>query len=161
MNLDFGFFTWKLVQSFILKGLAFSVELTLIAPGGIRAAITQMIPDFERKTGNTVKATFGSGGGTKAQVVKGDAFDVPIVQVPYEDVIKSGHVVVASETPLANVSVGLAVRTGAPKPDISTADAVKKLLLGTPADEVFKLDAMANADSVAWFSAFARRRAAP
>jgi acetoacetyl-CoA synthetase len=38
---------------------------------------------------------------------------------------------------------------------------VKKLLLGTLADEVFKLDAMANADSVAWFSAFARRRAAP
>jgi molybdate transport system substrate-binding protein len=107
-----------------------AVEITLIAPGGIRAAVNQMIPDFERKTGNTVKATFGSGGGTKAQVVKGDAFDVPIVQVPYEDVIKSGHVVVASETPLANVSVGLAVRTGAPKPDISTAEAVKKLLLG-------------------------------
>jgi molybdate transport system substrate-binding protein len=107
-----------------------AVELTLIAPGGIRAAITEMIPAFERKTGNTVKATFGSGGGTKAQVVKGDPFDVPVVQVPYEDVIKSGHVVVASETPLANVSVGLAVRTGQGKPDISTAEAVKKLLLG-------------------------------
>jgi molybdate transport system substrate-binding protein len=107
-----------------------AVELTLIAPGGIRAAVNQMLPDFERKTGNTVKATFGSGGGTKERVVKGEPFDVPIVQVPYEDVIKSGHVVVASETPLANVSVGLAVRTGAPKPDISTAEAVKKLLLG-------------------------------
>ena len=107
-----------------------AVELTLIAPGGIRAAVNQMLPEFERKTGNTVKATFGSGGGTKARVVKGEPFDVPVVQVPYEDVIKSGHVVVASETPLANVSVGLAVRAGAPKPDISTADAVKKLLLG-------------------------------
>ena len=107
-----------------------AVELTLIAPGGIRAAVNQMLPDFEKKTGNTVKATFGSGGGTKARVVKGEPFDVPIVQVPYDDVIKSGHVVVASETPLANVSVGLAVRAGTPKPDISTADAVKKLLLG-------------------------------
>jgi molybdate transport system substrate-binding protein len=107
-----------------------AVELTLIAPGGIRAAVSQMLPEFERKTGNTVNATFGSGGGTKARVVKGEPFDVPVVQVPYEDVIKSGHVVVASETPLANVSVGLAVRAGAPKPDISTADAVKKLLLG-------------------------------
>ena len=107
-----------------------AVELTLIAPGGIRAAVNQMLPEFERKTGNTVKATFGSGGGTKARVVKGEPFDVPVVQVPYEDVIKSGHVVVASETPLANVSVGLAVRAGAPKPDISSAEAVKKLLLG-------------------------------
>ena len=35
---------------------------------------------------------------------------------------------------------------------------VKKLLLGTPAEQVFKLDAMANADSVAWFSEFARAR---
>jgi molybdate transport system substrate-binding protein len=110
-----------------------AVELTLIAPGGIRAAVNQMLPDFERKTGNTVKATFGSGGGTKARVVKGEPFDVPIVQVPYPDVIGSGHVVVASETPIANVSVGLAVRTGAPKPDISTADAVKKLLLSAKA----------------------------
>ena len=107
-----------------------AVELTLMAPGGIRAAINQMLPEFEKKTGNTVKATFGSGGGTKERIVKGEPFDVPIAQVPYEDVIKSGHVVVASETPLANVSVGLAVRTGAPKPDISTADAVKKLLQG-------------------------------
>jgi molybdate transport system substrate-binding protein len=107
-----------------------AVEITLIAPGGIRAAATELIANYERKTGNTVKATFGSGGGTKAQVVKGDAFDVPIVQVPYDDVIKSGHVVAASETPLANVSVGLAVRSGTPKPDIATGDAVKKLLLG-------------------------------
>ena len=36
-------------------------EVTLVAPGGIRAAIVRMIPDFERKTGHKVKATFGSG----------------------------------------------------------------------------------------------------
>lgn len=110
-----------------------AVEITLIAPGGIRAAVQQMIPAFEKKTGNTVKATFGSGGGTHDRVVKGDQFDVPVVQPPYQDVISSGHVVAASETALANVSVGLAVRAGAPKPDISTADAVKRLLLAAKA----------------------------
>jgi len=112
---------------------ASAVEITLIAPGGLRQAAQQLIADFEKKTGNTVKATFGSGGGTKARVIKGEPFDVPIVQVPYPDVITSGHVVVASETPVANVSVGMAVRAGAPKPDISTADAVKKLLLSAKA----------------------------
>ena len=105
----------------------------LIAPGGIRAAVEQMIPDFERATGHKVKATFGSGGGTKERVIKGEPFDVPVVQLPLEPVIASGHVVAASETPLATVSVGVAVRTGAPKPDISTADAVKRLLLGSKA----------------------------
>jgi ABC-type molybdate transport system substrate-binding protein len=56
---------------------AVAAEITLIAPGGIRAAIDQMIPDFEKRTGHTVKATYGSGGGTKAQVIRGEHFDVP------------------------------------------------------------------------------------
>jgi molybdate transport system substrate-binding protein len=110
-----------------------AAEITLIAPGGIRAAVEQMIPDFERRTGHKVKATFGSGGGTKERVVKGEPFDVPIVQPPVAPVVTSGHVVAASETPLATVSVGLAVRTGAAKPDISTADLVKRLLLSAKA----------------------------
>jgi len=99
-----------------------AAEVTLIAPGGIRAAVQQLIPAFERATGHKVNATFGSGGGTKERVIKGEPFDVPIVQPPLELVIASGHVVAASETPLATVAVGVAVRTGAPKPDISSAD---------------------------------------
>jgi len=110
-----------------------AAEVTLIAPGGIRAAVQQMIPNFERATGHKVKATFGSGGGTKQQVIRGEPFDVPIVQLPLEPVIASGHVVAASETPLATVAVGVAVRTGVAKPDISTAAAVKRLLLGSKA----------------------------
>src|SRR5262245_61396599 len=110
-----------------------AAEVSLIAPGGIRAAVDQMIPAFEKATGHRVKAAFGSGGGTKERVIKGEPFDVPIVQLPLEPVIASGHVVAASETPLANVAVGIAVRSGAPKPDISSADAVKRLLLGSKA----------------------------
>ena len=110
-----------------------AAEVTLIAPGGIRAAAEQMIPAFEKTTGHKGKATFGSGGGTKDRVIKGEPFDVPIVQLPLEPVIASGHVVTASETSLATVSVGVAVRTGAAKPDISSADAVKRLLLGSKA----------------------------
>jgi molybdate transport system substrate-binding protein len=104
-------------------------EVTLLAPGGIRAAVEQMIPAFEKKTGHKVKATFGSGLGTKRQVAAGEPFDVPIVQPPYPEVLASGHVVAASETPLASVAVGVAVRTGQRKPDISTPDAVKRMLL--------------------------------
>jgi molybdate transport system substrate-binding protein len=105
-------------------------EITLVAPGGIRAAMEQLIPGFERKTGYTVKATFGSGLGTKRQVAAGDPFDVPIVQPPYPEVLASGNVVQGSATPLASVAVGVAVRKGTPKPDISTPEAVKRMLLG-------------------------------
>jgi molybdate transport system substrate-binding protein len=91
--------------------------------------VERLIPGFEKKTGHKVKPTFGSGLGTKAQVAKGDPFDVPIVQPPYPEVLASGHVVAGSATPLASVSVGVAVRKGDPKPDISTPDAVKRLLV--------------------------------
>jgi molybdate transport system substrate-binding protein len=104
-------------------------EVTLIAPGGIRAAIEQLTPGFEKKTGYKVNATFGSGGGSKQQVVRGDVFDVPIVQPPYPDVLASGNVVESTATPLASVAVGVAVKKGAPKPDISNTEAVKKMLL--------------------------------
>src|SRR5258708_15239318 len=125
-----------LLSSAVIAGLvmanvqgASAAEVTLIAPGGIRAAVEQMIPAFEKKTGHKVKATFGSGNGTKAQIAKGDAFDVPIVQPPYPEVLASGNVVAASETPLAHVAVGVAVRPGTPHPDISSPEAVKKMLL--------------------------------
>lgn len=105
-------------------------EITLIAPGGIRAALEQIIPSFERKTGRKVKATFGSGLGTKRQIAAGEAFDVPIIQPPYPEVLASGNVIAASATPLASVAVGIAVKQGARKPDVSTPAAVKRLLLG-------------------------------
>ena len=104
-------------------------EITLIAPGGARAPLSELLPAFESKTGYKVKATFGSGLGTKKQIIDGDAFDVPIAQPPLAEVIASGNVVAGTETPLATVAVGVAVRKGAPKPDISTPEAVKKMLL--------------------------------
>src|SRR6266576_3506110 len=129
------FLVWAVAPVFIV-GMSVAVranEITLSAPGGIRAAVDQMIPAFEKSTGHKVKATFGSGGGTKERVINGEPFDVPIVQLPLDPVLASGHVIAASETPLAFVAVGVAVRTGAPKPDISSADAVKRLLLGSKA----------------------------
>ena len=117
----------------VVLGNAYSAraqsEVTLVAPGGIKAAIEQLIPGFEHKTGHKVKATFGSGNGTKQQVTRGEAFDVPIVQPPYPEVLASGNVVASTATPLATVAVGVAVRKGAPKPDLSTPDAVKRTLL--------------------------------
>jgi molybdate transport system substrate-binding protein len=104
-------------------------EVTLIAPGGIREAMEQMIPGFEKKTGFKVKPIFGTGLVTKKQVASGDDFDVAVVQPPYPAVIASGNALDATATPLASSAVGVAVRHGAPKPDISTPDAVKQMLL--------------------------------
>jgi molybdate transport system substrate-binding protein len=108
-------------------------EVTLVAPGGMRCALDRLTPDFERKTGHTIKATIGAGGATHQQVVAGAPFDVPIVQPPYQDVLASGNVVASTETPLATVPIVVVVRKGSTKPDISTPDAVRRMLLAAKA----------------------------
>jgi len=127
-------------------GARAQTEVTLVAPGGIRSAVEQMAPGFEQKTGYKIKGTFLSGGGTKQEVVRGGAYDVPIVQPPYPDVLASGNVVEASATPLASVAVGVAVKKGAPRPDISTPEAVKKMLLA--AKSISSPDASTGAAAV-------------
>ena len=49
-----------------------AAEITLIGPGGIRAAATELVAAFEKATGHKVNATFGSGGGTKQRVIDGE-----------------------------------------------------------------------------------------
>lgn len=105
------------------------VEITLLVPGGIRAAAEQLVPDFEHKTGYTVTMTVGNGNGTRQQIARGEAFDVSILQPPYPDVLASGHVVTDSATPIASIIMGVAVRKGAPTPDVSTPEAVRRTLV--------------------------------
>jgi molybdate transport system substrate-binding protein len=111
--------------------------ITLIAPGIMQGPIEKLIPGFEAKTGHKVKATFGGEDTTKQQVIKGDAFDVPVLEntgkTLLDAVTASGNVVASSATPVAKIPVGVAVKKGAPKPDISTPDAVKRMLLAATA----------------------------
>ena len=129
----------QLISSAILALVVFGAqaasadEVTLIAPGGLRCPVDLIKPGFEKKTGHVLKATIGAGGATHRQVVQGAPFDVPVVQPPYQDVIDSGNVIASSETPLATVSIIVVVRKGDAKPDISTADAVKRMLLAAKA----------------------------
>jgi molybdate transport system substrate-binding protein len=105
-------------------------EVTLLGPNIIDTPIKEIIPGFEAKSGRKVKATFGPVVATKDQIVRGQLVDVALVEVPYDaEVIASGNVVPGSAITLASVSIGVAVHKGAPHPDISSVDAVKRMLL--------------------------------
>jgi len=104
-------------------------EITLISPGSVQPSMEQLIAAFEAKTGHKVKATFASGGITRQQVIRGEEFDVIVLQPPYSEVLASGNVAESTAKPLASVALGVAARKGAPKPDISTPEAVKRTLL--------------------------------
>ena len=104
-------------------------EVTLLAPSPIRTPLNQLIAGFEAKTGHQVKVTWGTGISTKQQVARGEVSDVSIVVPPYEEALASGNIVKNSATVVARFITAVAVRKGAPKPDISTPEAVKRTLL--------------------------------
>jgi molybdate transport system substrate-binding protein len=106
-------------------------EVTLISPGSVQPSIEELIPVFEAKTARKVAPTFASGGVTRQQVMRGEIFDVIILQPPYPEVLATGNVNVGSATTLATVALGIAGRKGVPKPDISTPEAVKRVLLAS------------------------------
>jgi len=90
----------------------------------------ELIAQFEKKTGIKVTATFPNFAASRDNIVKGQPFDVGIVEFPHDaDVIASGNVVPSSEVLVANGWMAVAVKKGAPKPDISTPTAVKRTLL--------------------------------
>jgi len=104
-------------------------EVTLLAVGPMRAPTQKIIAGFEAKTGRKVKVTYGNGVETRRMVAKGQPLDVSIIIAPFPGALTSGSIVLNSATPIASILTAIGVPKGRPKPDISTADAVKKALL--------------------------------
>jgi molybdate transport system substrate-binding protein len=104
-------------------------EITLLSPDPIKATIDKLIEGFEAKTGVQVKVTYGTGVSTRKTVASGQALDVSLLFAPFPEALKTGNIAPASATVIARLRLALAVQKGAPKPDISTAEAVKRTLL--------------------------------
>ena len=103
-------------------------EITLLSPNPIKETIDRLVTDYEKKTGNHVKVTYGTGVGTRETVAKGGAQDVTLLFAPFDDAIRTGNVDRNSATVVARLRLAIAVKKGAPKPDISTAAAVRSAL---------------------------------
>ncbi len=110
-------------------------QLNVIISGGFSAAYQQMLPEFEKTTGITVTTARGASQGNGpntigAQLRRGVPADVVIMSKEgLNDLIAEGKIVAGTEVDLAQTPLGLAVRAGASKPDISTVEAFKQTLL--------------------------------
>jgi molybdate transport system substrate-binding protein len=103
-------------------------EITLLSPNPIEATINKLTADFEAKTGTHVKITYGTGVSTRKTVASGQALDVSLLFAPFPEALKTGNIVPSSATVIARLRLAVAVRKGAPKPDISTREAVIRTL---------------------------------
>jgi molybdate transport system substrate-binding protein len=111
-------------------GSADAAEITLLSSNAVKTAVEELVPQFEKASEHKLKITFGAAANLKGQIEKGEAFDVAILTGPaIDDLIKGGKVAAASRADIARSNVGVAVKKGAPKPDISTTEAFKRALL--------------------------------
>ena len=107
-----------------------AAEIKLMSSGGMRVALIELIPAFERATNHKVTATYGAPGTIRGGILAGESMDVLVFPGPgLDDLVKQGKIVADSKTILARSGMGVAVRAGAPKPDISTPEALKRALL--------------------------------
>jgi molybdate transport system substrate-binding protein len=108
-------------------------EITLLAPSPTRKPLDRILQNFQAKGGHKVKVTYSGARTTTQSVAKGDALDVSLVVAPVTGPLTSGAVNPSSMTLVASYQTALIVPKGAPKPDISSAAAVKKALLAAKA----------------------------
>jgi molybdate transport system substrate-binding protein len=119
----------------LLSSAASAAEVRVMISGGLTAAFKALVPEFERTTGNKVLIAYGPSMGTTVNAIpvrleRGEPADV-LIMVGYalDDLVKQGKVVADSKVDLVKSPIGIAVKSGAPKPDISSAEAVKRALL--------------------------------
>src|ERR1700716_3377174 len=116
----------------LLAGTASAAEVRVMISGGLTAAYKELVPEFERATGHKVVTAYGPSMGTTVNAIpvrleRGEPADV-LIMVGYAlgDLIKQGKAVADSRVDLVNSPIGMAVRAGAPKPDIGSVDALKR-----------------------------------
>jgi molybdate transport system substrate-binding protein len=112
-----------------------AADINVVTSGAFTAAYMELIPIYERETHNKVITGFGPSMGTTVNAIpmrlnRGESIDVVIMAVPGLDLlVKDGKIRQGSRVDLVRSLIGLAVKAGAPKPDISTVEALKRTLL--------------------------------
>jgi molybdate transport system substrate-binding protein len=110
------------------------MEIKVMSSAAIKPAYLELVPAFERASGHRVTTQWIPGVDLFKRVKDGEASDLVIMQAKdIEALIAAGRIAEGSRVDLATSGVGVAVRAGAPRPDISSADALKHALLAARA----------------------------
>ncbi len=125
------FATGAAVSFMMLSGLANAAEIKVIGSPGTREPYTLLVPGFEKATGHKVTTTWGGVSAVAKRVADGEVADIvmlPAAQI--DDLIKQGKLTADSRVNVATSGVGVAIRAGAPKIDVTTSEGIRKALIG-------------------------------
>jgi molybdate transport system substrate-binding protein len=107
-----------------------AAELRILAGGSMTGPLNELVPQFERASGHKLVIHFDSTPNLIKQVTSGAPFDLAVVPVDvFNDAAAKARFTPGPTIDIARVGYGVIVRSGAPKPDVSTSDALKQALL--------------------------------
>jgi molybdate transport system substrate-binding protein len=128
-----------------ISGLA-KAEIKIMTPRSMWTVLKEIGPEFERTSGYKLNVDTDIAATLADRILAGESFDIfvgPPVQI--DRLIKSNKIVAGTRTPIARSGIGVQVRAGAPKPDISTVDAFKRALLNAKSIGYLKQDGTSGA----------------
>jgi molybdate transport system substrate-binding protein len=119
-----------ILTTLTLASAAEAAQVKVLCSNGIKAVVDELVPRFESATGHKVVLTFEPSTQLKKRIDTGEAFDLTVLTPALIDAaIKDGKIASDSRTVIARSGLGLSMRAGARKPDVSTVDAFKRALL--------------------------------
>jgi len=110
--------------------MAPAAEIDALITTAMKAAVDELVPPFEHASGHTVRVSYGPSGGLTRRFIGGEPVDVIVIDSgALDELIRQGRVLPV-RIDVARTGIGIAVRKGAPEPDVSTPEALKRALLG-------------------------------
>src|SRR5262245_14030532 len=107
-----------------------AAEIHVLCSNGLKAAMEDLAPQFERASGHKIVVKYGLAAGFKQQIEAGEAFDVAVLTPALiDDLIKHGKMAADSRAVIARTGLALMIRGGARKPDVSNTEAFKRSLV--------------------------------
>jgi len=124
------FVTVLFLLQFAAEVPAQSTELHVIISDGMKPALQALLPQIERATGRTIKPHFDSSKRLAENILGGEDCDVALLTSDViDDLIKQGKLAAGTSSEIARTGIGVGVRAGAPKPEIGTAESLKRAIL--------------------------------
>ena len=106
-----------------------AAEINAFVSTAIKAATDEILPPFERANGHTIRASYAPSGALVPRFLRGEPVDIFLTDAPaLDELIKQGKIA-GGRVDLVQTGIAIAVKKGAPKPDVSTPEALKRALL--------------------------------
>ena len=118
------------VGSIAAVGLVDAAEVKVLSAGGVRAALTRILPEYERRSGHKIRAEFATPAVLKEKLLKNEPADVALVTTSIVGELEfAGKMTPSTKAEFSVSYIGLAVRAGAPTVDVSTPEAFRRTIL--------------------------------